>query len=517
MKVADLPYIARELSGQHIPVKKFQGYHLILDEKKEAQVILRIEDEENKASLDYLVRTTVAGSEVFFQTEIRASIESIGRTDKTGFLGIAPLMMFLRYSGAEQCWHSVGDYANLTIDDPWLTEPYGHLSYKELLEEMKKVNFHTTISLIPWNYDRSKPDVVSLFQENPDKFSVCIQGNNHDHYEFYRYKTKPGEPWPAKPLHVQEANIKQAIARMEKFSALTELTHERVMVFPHGIAPTKTLGLLKKYNFLGTVNGGYRGNVPLGAHEPTNPLYYLRPTTLEFQNFPSLIRYSPKEISQFHIAIDLFLDNPILLYEHHDFFENTLEAFNKTAKAVHDIQPNVLWHSLGYILRHLYLKKLRDDGNYDILAFTSDFLIENTHERDVTFFVQKEESFVPPIKQLTVDGQPYPYDRQGNHLILKITIPPRASRQVVIEYENELNIAAIDISKNQWRVNLLRRLSDFRDMILSRNMLGHSFIHFYYGTGLFKFGTIGLVVLGIFSTAIVFSGIFYLRMRSKKN
>ena len=98
---------------------------------------------------------------------------------------------------SEAAWHTPGLYANLTIDDPWLTEPYGHLIYKGLLNEMEKADFHTTIAFIPWNYDRSEDEVAALFREHPDRFSVCIHGNNHDHREFYKYKTNLRDPWLA--------------------------------------------------------------------------------------------------------------------------------------------------------------------------------------------------------------------------------------------------------------------------------------------------------------------------------
>src|SRR3972149_7221119 len=92
--------------------------------------------------------------------------------------------MFLKNTFGEKCWHSVNDYANLTIDDPWIREPYGYLSYIGLLKQMQKVNFHTTIAFIPWNYDRSQEEVVKLFRQNPDKFSISIHGNDHNNREF---------------------------------------------------------------------------------------------------------------------------------------------------------------------------------------------------------------------------------------------------------------------------------------------------------------------------------------------
>jgi hypothetical protein len=51
--------------------------------------------------------------------------------------------------------------------------------------------------------------------------------------------------WPARPFYDQEKDIVQAIARMEKLTKLTGVNYDRVMVFPHGIAPAKTIRLLK--------------------------------------------------------------------------------------------------------------------------------------------------------------------------------------------------------------------------------------------------------------------------------
>ncbi len=514
-KITDSKDIARELAGQDIPFSGKMGCYLIINKTREFQSIMGIKNDEG--ILPIFAKANIDGQGVFFQAEINGaefSQKPRWRFSKENFFEIAPLMMFLRYSCGEQCWHSVNDHANLTIDDPWLTEPYGHLSYEGLLEEMQKANFYTTIASIPWNYDRSKPEVISLFQEYPDRFSICIHGNNHDHYEFYKYKTNVSDPLPAVPLNVQETNIKQAIARMEKFKELTELSYDKIMVFPHGIAPAKTLGILKKCNFLATVNAG---NVPLGLEEPADPLFNLRPVTLQFENFPSLNRYSPNERTRSDIAIDLFLGNPILFYVHHDFFKNGINAFNKTAKIVNSIQPDIKWKSLGYIIQHLYLEKLRDDGNYDILTFSNNIFLENKHQRDVIYFVHKDESFSLPIKHVTVNGKTVLYSSSNNELGFTILIPSGESRNIVIEYENELDLASIDISKKNIHVNLLRKLSDFRDMTLSSNVLARTITYYYYETNLYKLGIKRLAILLFLLIVFVVLITYHYRKRFKQS
>jgi len=516
-KLSNKKALVSELAELAVPFSSEEFFYFDLKKNHMAYPIIQIENSETEKLYPIFIQTFYSEHEVFFSTR---QINSDRTNDVNSnfntslFFQIAPLMIFIKYAYSDRCWHSAKNYANLIIDDPWLIEPYGQLNYKGLYAEMQNAHFHTTIAFIPWNYDQSKPHVVSLFRNHPERLSICIHGNNHDHYEFYKYETGPGDPWPAKPLNTQEANIKQALARMEKFRTMTGISYDKVMVFPHGIAPAKTLGLLKKYNFLATVNAE---NFPLGSYEPKDSSFLLRPVTLNFENFPSLKRYSPNR-TQAEIAIDLFLDNPLIFYAHHDFFQNGIDAFDKTANMVNKIQPDIVWQSLGYIAQHLYLEKLRDDGNYDVKTFSSNFILENIHRNDLVYFVRKEEDFSIPIKQVTVDGQPFSYKKNGNNLILEVFVPAGESRNVVIEYENSLDISSVDVSKNDPRINRLRKLSDFRDMTLSKNVFGRVFTRVYYDTGLYKFGLIRLAVILLifFVLFVVISLVSWRIIRSRK-
>ena len=61
------------------------------------------------------------------------TVEGTPKTVETAFAEIAPVMIFTKYCAGDRGWHAPQHYANLTIDDPWLHEPYGHLAYKDLL------------------------------------------------------------------------------------------------------------------------------------------------------------------------------------------------------------------------------------------------------------------------------------------------------------------------------------------------------------------------------------------------
>lgn len=469
--VSDFKPVTRQLAGHRLPFQRERFCRLRLDQSRRPQDILGVHS--NDEVMPVLVRTLVGEQEIFFQ----AALEGLTAPPPAKswpitevFPAIAPLAMFIRYAAGEYAWHPPGHYANLTMDDPWLTEPYGHLSYRGLLEQMKTHNFHTTIAFIPWNYDRSDPDVAALFRAHPERFSLSIHGNNHDHDEFPLYDRRP--------LETQVMNLRQALARMERFHALTQLPYDRVMIFPHQISPAATLGALKKYNYMATMNST---NVPIDSAPPADPLFPLRAASLSFENFTSVRRYSVEGLIHEHdVAIEAFLENPLLFYGHHSVFATGIDAFDRLADTVNRIQPDTQWRNLGYIARHLYLQRQVGPGRHEVFAYSSALTLENPAAREVAFLVRRDEEDRLPIRSVTVNGQPHGYQRPGNLLTLELTVPPGSSRDVLIEYENDLDLGAIDIAKSSLRVRTLRYISDFRDLMLSKFPLGQKVIEVYY-------------------------------------
>ena len=47
------------------------------------------------------------------------------------------------------------------------------------------------------------------------------------------------------------------------------------------------------------------------------------------------------------------------------------------ADEVNKREPATEWRSLGEIVKHLYVVKLRDDFDYDVLAFSNNISLEN--------------------------------------------------------------------------------------------------------------------------------------------
>ena len=466
--VGFLPDLARQLVNVDFPFPAENAFYLAVSSKHKARVVMSVDDgsqvvptfievNDQQRRMFLLSRTSPEGDADF----------AVDPNDTVGaFARVAPLMMFVRYCAGEQGWHTTHHYANLTIDDPWLREPYGYLYYKDLLQEMDRHNFHTTIAFIPWNYDRSRPEVVSLFRNRPDRFSICIHGNNHDHDEFT-------EPHPDKVF-----DIKQSLARMEQFERLTDIPYDQVMVFPHNIGSEDLLKELKIYNFLATVNSA---NVPSDRVKPTDVLSALRPVTLAYADFPSVSRYSADMVRpNAFVAINEFLENPLFFYTHHGLFASGSNAFDGVADVVNKVQPDIRWRSLGEIARHLYITKQRTDSNYDVTAFSGNIELENRLGRDAVFYVSKQEGDSSTDMSVIVDGQPFPFDMHDGEMRLRIPVANGETRRVEISHRNDLDLTYVRTSKRPAREYALRMVSDFRDIWLSPLPFGKTISEFYY-------------------------------------
>jgi hypothetical protein len=457
-----------QLAGLDAPFPTKNSSTFALDDIGTAHAIEIVRDHNN--AFPVFIESSIGRQTVFL-----ACITSEGsnvyddRDVVSVFLKIAPEMIFVRFCAGERGWHSPHYYANFTIDDPWLREPYGYVDYEGLLQEMEKHQFHTTIAFIPWNYDRSQAEVVSLFRNHPDRFSITVHGNNHDHKEFTNYGSKP--------LAVQIGDLKQALTRMEGFQASTGIPYDKVMIFPHSIAPEQTLEALKTYNYLATINSS---NVPQGIVMAASPSEVLRPVTLSFKGFPSISRYSTQvPVTEAYVAINQFLGNPLFFYDHSDFFSKGIDAFDHVADAVNRLEPATEWRSLGEIVKHLYVVKLRDDSDYDVLAFSNNICLENTTGRGSTFYVQKKEIGGQTIDSVTVDGGIQPYTLQEDQISFAVSVPLGGKRCISIQYANDFRSSSIDPRHDSAVVYLLRMGSDFRDIYLAKSGVGLAIIRFY--------------------------------------
>ena len=495
--------VTEQLTGLEIPSPGLDRSYFT-SSAKNVQNIIWLENTQQRVPV--FIETNLGQQKVFLlckKGDPHMPLEPNAGSIEAAFAEIAPMMIFTKYSAGARGWHALQHYANLTIDDPWLHEPYGHLAYKELLSEMERHNFHTTIAFIPWNYDRSQANVVELFRNHPEKFSICVHGDNHDHKEF--------DDFGSKSMAVQTAAIKQSLARMEQFRALTGLPYDHVFVFPHNIGSERILEELKSYNFIATINSL---NVPIDRPRPTSLLFPLRPVTLAFGGFPSVSRYSAAMTTpSSFIGINAFLENPILFYGHQDLFTKGVDAFNDIADEVNKRQPATLWRSVGEVANHLYLVRVRDDSDYDALTFSSNVNLDNVFGRNVQFHVQKQETDSAAIESVTVDGLSVPFHFENGILQINVGVPAGESRNLVVRYKNDLDLASIATAKSSLRVYVLRMASDFRDITLSEYSVGRTATDYYYRALAYP---LSLVIAGCALILLSIVGTYALLLARKK-
>lgn len=474
LKVGNEPAITRSLAGLQLQAVAVPGCRLRFEPATAIQPVLSVTGDAAASDAAVLVRYRNATAETFFVPQMTFFDSSwIGKRNvlSKAFSAMAPYLIFLSHAARDYAWHSDGHYANLTIDDAWLTQPFGNLDYKAVLAEMEAHNFHTTIAFIPWNFDRSEPDLIELFLQHPDRFSVCIHGNNHTHQEFAEYSRIP--------LKKQVADIKQSIARMERFRELTGIPYDRFMVFPHGIAPEATFTALRRYGFSGTANVW---NVPMDKEFPADPTFLLRPYTNVYEGLLSLSRYpAAGDVPQLEIAIHSFLGSPLLFYGHEDLFETGANSFDAHADAVNRFQPDTRWTSLGEIARHSHLLRRRTDGDFDVMMFSSEMDLMNPDGENRIFYIQWNEKSFDDIASLTVDAAPAAVAPSADGSQLRLEIPPHQFRRLRIAYQNDLDAAREDVGKHNLYARVLRTVSDFRDLRLSRSFLGRALTRNYYG------------------------------------
>ncbi len=362
------------------------------------------------------------------------------------FTQIIPTMMVFRYVFGDEVWHRDMDYANLTIDESVLIEPYQSLNYTFLLEKMRQHNFHTTISVIPEDWRRSDPYVVAMFLANPEFFSLVQYGNTGEGYEFYRYEVASVNMTgnmlvPVRSLSDQEYSIQEGNARIKLLENLSGLTIDPVMILPGGICPVQTFELLKKNGYLATSNVQ---DTPLDSPRMDDWDYGMEPAITDYAAFPNLIRRMPEASQAYEpyllaSILDIFVDKPALFYTFpygRSMFANGMDAFDQVADEMNSLNANLEWRSLGDIARSIYLERKNVDGSTQVKMVTSELIYQNDSNNDEIVHISRPVTDKEDIDDITVNGYSFPYRLEAGEIIMDIRVPGNSKVRITIEYSS---------------------------------------------------------------------------------
>lgn len=435
-------FITGVLAGTNIPHRWKESDDSSYFIKRGNEVLPIISGYDHRGSIcPYLIQRNDNGPPLFFLSKT-----NIYNTEDSNPSLVCPsilsALLLVRKFAGPKCWHNDDYVANFTIDDPNLIEPYGNLSYRSLLAAMKKLNFHTTIAFIPWNYARIKKKVVDMFAAYPNLFSLAIHGNDHDGYEFSS----------AKPLEHQKESISEALLRMRLLKRKTGLDFSWVMICPHKIGTRETIELLDDYGFLASIN---RQIIPQNNSRPKRFSFGLRPAQDDVNYFPLCERWHPEEIIP---QLQAFFGKPLLVYTHSNYFSNPLKILKESINKINQLKPK--WINLECTTKNLFLKKEEDAEHTHVWMFSRIIEFNNTDflQKQVTFY--RYERNADKCK-VWCNGKIYPAKIKFNCIIFRVSIQPKQTINVFIK--KDLMPICPKKSKLNLRILARRYICDYRD------------------------------------------------------
>lgn len=403
------------------------------------------------------LRVNWHGVPVFVTSERLIDIDAELKTSnfdiRDHFFSAAPFVSYVRWAFEHSSWNAPEPSACLVIDDPLLKTRYGFLRFRELLALMKRAGFSTSIAFIPWNWRRSDPKVVKLFNDNRDNYSLCIHGCDHTGGEFGISNQQR-----------LRGITREAISRMSLHEARTGLAHDRVMVFPQGIFSEQAIAELKHAGFNAVVNTEVHSTTP-GAHQlRISDVWDV--AVMSYANFPLYTRRYPAQGIE-NLAFDLLLGKPCLIVVHHDFFSHGYASLAQFINKLNALKVSLTWRSLGEVVRRGYRQKKLHSDYVEIEMYGSELLIENRSKQTLSYHVCRREKETHAIERIYADSGRLQWDFHGDYVEFRVDVAPGASTLVKVDFKPVNGVV-------RWRHDLAhslkivarRYLSEVRDNYL---------------------------------------------------
>ena len=306
------------------------------------------------------------------------------------FLSAVPLVLYIKWAFAETCWNAPEASACLVIDDPLLKPTHGFVDFQELLSLMKRHNFSTNIAFIPWNWRRSAPEVVRLFRENPEHFSLSVHGCDHTRAEFGS-SSQQRLYWKAR----------QALERMNRHESITGIPHDPVMVFPQGIFSEAAMSALKRTDLIASVNNDI---ISADPHPRAITISDVWDIAVMRYTFPLFTRRYPWEGIE-NFAFDALLGKPAIAVIHHDYCSDHCARLVNFVEQVNALQRAPTWRNLGDVVRRSCRQRGDSPGAVEVEMYGTELRIENRSDQPKRFLIRRRECEPSAIQQICTDAQ----------------------------------------------------------------------------------------------------------------
>jgi hypothetical protein len=257
---------------------------------------------------------------------------------------LLPLLHFLRARTEAIRWQPPAARASLLFDDPNLHWPsYGFVKLAELGAHARAHGYHGALATVPLDAWFAPPPALGALRESNGAISLLVHGNDHDGGELGRVATE------AEAVTLAA----QALRRVGAFGRRTGVAVDRIMVPPHEACSKATLAGLRRCGFEAiTMTRPYpwvefEPHSWLARPEDTGPLVGWGPAEL-VEGVATLLRHPIAGRSPAELILRAFLDQPLILYGHHEDATGGPAALLEAVEEVNRIAP-ARWSALSEI------------------------------------------------------------------------------------------------------------------------------------------------------------------------
>jgi hypothetical protein len=394
------------------------------------------------------------GVPVFLSTsreiiDIDAELTSQNFDVREHFLSAVPLVLYIKWAFAETCWGAPETNACLVIDDPLLKPRHGFVDFQELLSLMKRHKFSTNIAFIPWNWRRSAPEVVRLFRETPERYSLSVHGCDHTRAEFGS-SNQQRLYWKSQ----------QALERMNSHESITGIRYDPVMVFPQGVFSEAAMNALKRTDLIAAVNNDI---ISADPHPRTITVSDVWDIAVMGYTFPLFTRRYPWEGIE-NFAFDALLGKPAIIVIHHDYCGDHCSRLINFIEQLNALKCAPTWRSLGEVVRRSCRQREASPDEIEVEMYGTELRIENHSDQPKRFLIRRRECEPSAIREICDGSGPIAWNSVNGHINLKIDLSPGESKMVGIRF-HELAGDGVNGDNLPYRLKtMLRRyLCEVRD------------------------------------------------------
>lgn len=343
---------------------------------------------------------------------------------------LLPLVSFLRQVTAAIRWQPPPARASLLFDDPNLHwSSYGYLKLPELARHAHEHRYHVALATVPLDGWLASPSAKRALEQSAGAISLLVHGNDHNGGELGRQAT-------------EEEGLSlaaQALRRIDAFERRTGIPVDRVMVPPHEECSEGAVGGLLRSGFEAitmTRPFPWLAQPPrswLSRPAEAGPLVGWHPADFAGR-LPVLLRHPIVTRDAPELVLRAFLDQPLILYGHHEDVAPGLEVLAAAADDVNRLRET-RWCSLGEIASGNF-ESHREGGEIAIRPYARRVRVEIPEGVEQLRVELPDAHPGPAGERIALDGRPL---EPGEPL----SVTPGASVELCLDAVDSVDVQTV--------------------------------------------------------------------------